>query len=176
MALRCCALPEWACVASILTRRNHKQDDCLSGPRFRAVWCHVLPKTAAFGNKESASKGPILARRQCDLYRAATTAQWVSSVMLIITVRRAWSSALASTRIFCRRTAPYPPFCISNHVPYGFTQDPSTDRIIIVRRAWPWMDASTAPGGRCLSLPTTTRTACAESTAMASPHAGTNTR
>ena len=48
--------------------------------------------------------------------------------MLIPTARRARSSPLASTRILGRRTAPFPPFLIPNHVPHGFTQDPSTDR------------------------------------------------
>ena len=42
-----------------------------------------------------------------------------------------------STRILGRRTAPFPPFLISERVPHGFTQDPGTDRSAgVAAAAW----------------------------------------
>ena len=39
--------------------------------------------------------------------------------------------SVRSTRILGRRTAPFPPFLIPSRVPHGFTQDPSTDRVVL---------------------------------------------
>ena len=57
-------------------------------------------------------------------------------------------SPQVSTRILGRRTAPFPPFLISNRVPHGLSQDSSTDRGHLRR-------CSTTPAYRATMPPTT---------------------
>ena len=90
--------------------------------------CHG--ERQVFGNQESAestTRRRFVLARQCALHSARIAGQWWSIVMLIPTARRERSSPLASTRILGRRTATFPRFLISNRVPRGFTQEPSTD-------------------------------------------------